>query len=79
MPIPYGSPPLLTKSHQLLSDGEGHAQLRRALRIWLGWCTQERSDGDWMAADVAMLDLRAVYGELTAEQIAGTLGPWDDS
>ena len=35
------------------------------------------ADGDWAAADVALLDLRAVYGELTAEEIAGPLGAWE--
>ena len=77
MPANARPPLLVMKAHELLEAGEGHDQLRRALRIWLGWGTQALSDGDWMAAESALLDLRAVYGELTAEQIAGAVGPWD--
>jgi hypothetical protein len=70
---------LVARAHDLLAAGEEELQLHRALRIWLGWGSQALADGDWMAADAALLDLRAVYGELTAEQIAGTLGPWEPS
>jgi hypothetical protein len=68
---------LVTRAHELLGEGEEHDHLRRALRIWIGWATQALADGDWAALDTATLDLRAVYGELTADQIAGALGPWE--
>jgi hypothetical protein len=71
-------PQLLVIEARELDESEGgNPQLRRSLRVWLGWSTQALSDGDWMAAEVSMLDLRAVYGELTADEIAGSFGPWE--